>query len=135
MEDKKTKDENGDKGAVGRAATILNAETIAQIVSQTVATTMAALQQQQPRQQQQQLQPEDNAQNTGIDKTPWGLRNTLCPEKLDMKVFTRKKFAAWESSFRSFVREAGLEAKSWEKKLTAFQTVMETETFAKANSD
>ena len=49
MEDKKTKDENGDKGAVG-GATMVNAETIAQIVSQTVATTMAALQQQQPQQ-------------------------------------------------------------------------------------
>ena len=117
-----TKDgEEAATAEVMQAPTQMDAATIAAIVSQSVAQAMASMQ---PRAHQP-------AQE---EKTPWNLQKTLCPEKLDIQTFTRQKFKTWESAFRSFIREANLSDKSWEKQSTAFQTACEAETFKKANS-
>ena len=117
----------GDEENVGDTASGgLNAAMIADIVSRAVAATIASMP------QPQQTAPP--AQSPSSDKTPRSLKNTLCPEKLNCQTFTRKKYQARQNSFRSFVREAKIDTQGWDKKFTAFQTVMEPETFAKANS-
>ncbi len=103
----------------------LDAATIAQIVSQSVAQTIASI--------QGQTQEQGRIVNAS-EKIAWGLQKTLCPEKLDIATVSRAKYQSWEQCYRSFVREAKLGNKSWDIKSTAFQTCMTSESFAKANA-